>query len=150
GTIADAAQTVDMALKAPGNLLYQVGLTLDELAGSHYALLLDQSTFEERFPYTGVPKVNFARARTTMLALGAAIRAGLVQSCHDLSEGGLAVAAAEMVLANGLGLTLDLAKVAHDQPTKGDAARMLLFSETPSRFLVEVTPEQQAAFEAFL
>jgi phosphoribosylformylglycinamidine synthase subunit PurSL len=151
GTISDAARTVDMALKAPGNLLYQVGLTLDELAGSHYATLVERSVFEARFPYTGVPKVNFARARATMQALGAAIRAGLVQSCHDLSEGGLAVAAAEMALANGFGLTLDLAKVpCEQQPTRSDEGRILLFSESPSRFLVEVAPEQQEAFEHFL
>src|SRR5258707_5317052 len=95
GTIEDAAQTIDMALKAPGNLLYQVGATYDELAGSHYALYLERATFEARFPHTGVPTVVIPRARVIMQALGAAIPAGLVRSFHDLSEGGLAVAAAE-------------------------------------------------------
>jgi phosphoribosylformylglycinamidine synthase len=150
GTIEDAALTVDMALNAPGNLLYQLGATHDELAGSHYALQLERATFETRFPYTGVPKVNLAQARTTMQALGAAIRAGLVRACHDLSEGGLAVAAAEMALASGAGLTLDLASTPHDVQDGEALAATLLFSESPSRFLVEVAPEQQAAFETFL
>jgi phosphoribosylformylglycinamidine synthase len=150
GTIADASQTVDMALKAPGNLLYQVGATHDELAGSHYALYLEREEFEARFPHTGGPQVNIPRARATMQALGAAIRAGLVRSCHDLSEGGLAVAAAEMALASGSGLDLDLSHVPHDLQISSALATTLLFSESATRFLVEVSSEQQAAFESFL
>lgn len=148
GTIDEAGCTIDMALKAPGNLLYQVGLTRDELAGSHYTLLLGRAACEARFPHTGVPGVDFARAPTTMRALGAAIRAGLVAACHDLSEGGLAVAAAEMALAGLLGLEINLAHVPH-APLAGDAL-ILLFSESASRFLVEVAPSQQTAFEQFL
>jgi phosphoribosylformylglycinamidine synthase len=147
-TIEEAARTVDMALKAPGNLVYQVGITRDELAGSHYAMLLDHATCKTRLAQTSVPKVDFARARTIMRALGAAIRAGLVAACHDLSEGGLAVAAAEMTLAGLLGLNVDLAYVPRDLQA-GDALT-LLFSESASRFLVEVAPQQQAAFEQFL
>jgi phosphoribosylformylglycinamidine synthase len=150
GTIEDAAQTVDMALKAPGNLLYQVGATHDELAGSHYALYLERATFEARFPHTGVPTVVIPRARAIMQALGAAIRAGLVCSCHDLSEGGLAVAAAEMALAGQPGLNIDLRRVPHYLRTDCDIATTLLFSESPSRFLVEVAPVQREAFEHFL
>lgn len=148
GTIDEAGCTIDMALKAPGNLLYQVGMTHDELAGSHYALLLGRAACAARFPHTGVPRVDFARAPTTMRALGAAIRAGLVVACHDLSEGGLAVAAAEMALAGLLGLAIDLASAPH-APQVEDAFA-LLFSESASRFLVEVTPSQQRAFEQFL
>ena len=150
GTIDDAAQTVDMSLKAPGNLLYLLGITRDELAGSHYALQLERATFETRFPSTSVPRVNIANARATMQALGAAIRAGLARSCHDLSEGGLAVAAAEMALAGQLGLNIDLLHAPHDLQTSETTATTLLFSESASRFLVEVAPEQQATFEQFL
>jgi phosphoribosylformylglycinamidine synthase len=150
GVIDDVAQTVDMSLKAAGNLLYQVGATHDELAGSHYALQLERATFEARFPRTVLPGVDIARARGTMRALGAAIRAGLVCSCHDLSEGGLAVAAAEMALAGQLGLSLDLAATPHDLPIDQETAPILLFSESASRFLVEVAPEQQVEFERFL
>lgn len=150
GTIDDAAQTIDMSLKAPGNLLYLIGATHDELAGSHYAMLLERATFEKQFPYTGVPRVNFAPAHATMKALSAAIRAGLVRSCHDLSEGGLAVAAAEMALAGQPGLTIDLASAPHDLPQNDMLATTLLFSESASRFLAEIAPEQQATFERFL
>src|SRR5712692_1735907 len=108
GVIDDAAQTIDMSLKQPGNLLYQIGITRNELAGSHYAELIGMT---ESFPATTVPRVDLESARVTMKALGTAIRKGLVQACHDLSEGGLAVAAAEMSLAGLLGMTIDVGLV---------------------------------------
>jgi phosphoribosylformylglycinamidine synthase len=73
---------------------------------------------------------------------------GFVRSCHDLSEGGLAAAAAEMAFAGGLGVSLNLKQVPTDQPSLSDAAR--LFSESKTRFLLEVTPETAAAFERCL
>src|SRR5437870_127538 len=107
-----------------------------------------------------------------MKTLGSAIRNGLVRACHDLSEGGLAVAAAEMSLAGLLGVTIDVGKIAVVAPQSdtelGDAQKVvplvgtrspeaitsdaintiLLFSESASRFLVEIAPEQRNAFEA--
>jgi phosphoribosylformylglycinamidine synthase len=87
-----------------------------------------------------------------MTALGKAIRANLVQSCHDLSEGGLAVAAAEMALAGLLGLTIDIEQVPREalEYTGDLLAAILLFSESASRFLLEVAPHQREAFEAHM
>ena len=85
------------------------------------------------------------------VAVHQAIKAGLVRACHDLSEGGLAVAAAEMTFAGGLGAKIRLAEV----PTNIPAAEreetfneVLLFSESNTRFLVEVSPANRTAFEA--
>src|SRR6266851_799052 len=80
-----------------------------------------------------------------------AICQGLVCSCHDLSEGGLAVALAEMAIAGTLGVQADLP----DTPPAEDPYRELwpivqLFSESASRFIVEVTPEQREAFEQYM
>jgi phosphoribosylformylglycinamidine synthase len=69
-----------------------------------------------------------------------------VRACHDLSEGGLAVAAAEMAFAGGLGLKIDVANSAPEDL----APVVALFSESASRFLVEVTSANQKAFEAIL
>jgi len=146
GVIDDAAQTLDMSLKTPGNLLYLVGTTRNELAGSHYAEVTDKDLAFD----TDVPQVDIAHAYVTMKALGEAIRQGMVRACHDLSEGGLAVAAAEMSIASLFGMTLDLSHI--------DIAGMLdihsravntlrLFSESASRFIVEIPPEQWGAFE---
>jgi phosphoribosylformylglycinamidine synthase len=65
----------------------------------------------------------------------------LLRSCHDLSEGGLAVALAESAFAGGVGAEVHLNK----QATESD--EVLLFSESPSRFLVEVRPADADAFE---
>ena len=146
GVIDDAAQTIDMSLKTPGNLLYLVGTTRDELAGSHYAELMG-----DILDGTQLPQVNIEHAYTTMKALGEAIRQGMVRACHDLSEGGLAVAAAEMAIAGQLGVSLDLSYIPieamPDRP--GDATKnsVRLFSESASRFIVEITPEQWGGFE---
>jgi phosphoribosylformylglycinamidine synthase len=176
GIIHDASQSVDMSLKQPGNLLYLVGKTRNELAGSHYFEIssdagnisrshskggggedegrgpLRSPSPQTTHPGTTIPHVNVATARTTMTAIGKAIRAGLVQSCHDLSEGGLAVAAAEMALAGLLGLSIDIEQVPREalDYTGNLLATILLFSESASRFLVEVAPHQREAFEAHM
>jgi phosphoribosylformylglycinamidine synthase len=92
-----------------------------------------------------------------MKALGSAIRMGLIQSCHDLSEGGLAVAAAEMSLAGLLGMTIDLQQTPHETKILAESSKspndfntILLFSESASRFLVEISPEHQDAFEVYM
>ncbi len=154
GVIDDATQTIDMSLKTPGNLLYQIGTTLNELAGSHYAEVIDLDSFGQLVPSTTVPEVNIIHAYKTMKALGEAIRKGMVRACHDLSEGGLAVAAAEMALASLQGVTLDMRYLAIGKLGQGepdlqpDAINIArLFSESASRFLIEITPEQLGAFE---
>ncbi len=131
GQIDHVEQAVTMDLKAPGNKLYLVGKTNpEELGGSHFNLVNG---------ITGgkVPEVHPEESLATFKSLHAAIKAGLVRSCHDLSEGGLAVAAAEMAFAGGIGVELN------DSLTPAD-----LFSESNSRFLVEVEPGRTADFEA--
>jgi phosphoribosylformylglycinamidine synthase subunit PurSL len=147
--IEDASRTIDMALKTPGNLLYQVGTTRNEMAGSHYGEIVEQDSFERLFPQTTVPQVDIPHAYATMKALGEAIRKGLVRSCHDLSEGGLAVAAAEMSLAGMLGVNLDIHRITTHTHGMNAVARNIvrLFGESASRFLVELAPEQLGAFE---
>jgi phosphoribosylformylglycinamidine synthase len=68
-----------------------------------------------------------------------------VRACHDCSEGGIGVAAAEMAFAGGYGMKIDLRKV----PKSADACRndVLLFSESNSRFIVEVKREVQFEFQ---
>ena len=84
----------------------------------------------------------------TMRTLHRAMRAGLVRACHDCSEGGLAVAAAEMAFAGGLGFRLSLADLLRTPEVTGDD--LALFSETTGRFLVEVPVEDAAAFEELM
>jgi phosphoribosylformylglycinamidine synthase subunit PurSL len=138
--VPDVRRCVSMDLKQAGNQLYLVGATRAELGGSHLHAVSGTDELDGQ-----VPQVDLAAARTTFAAMHRAISAGLVRACHDLSEGGLAVAAAEMAIAGDLGLELDLGQM------EGPAdPEIRLFSETPSRFLVEVRPEDAAAFAAEL
>ncbi len=137
----DVRKAVSMDAKEPGNFIYIVGLTKEELGGSHY-----YSTHGSIG--NSVPKVDTNWARKTMEALSNAIKGDLVRACHDCSEGGLVVAAAEMSFAGGLGMELSLKGV----PIEGDIQRedTLLFSESNSRFIVEVNPKIARAFEKAL
>jgi len=139
--VPDAAKCVTSDLKEAGNILYLVGLTKDELGGSHYFAL--QDAIGNR-----VPQPDPTTAPRVLAAMHEAIRQGTVRACHDLSEGGLAVAAAEMAFAGDLGARIVLSKVQRsDDVTRDD---QILFSESTTRFLVEVHPLKAAAFERCL
>jgi phosphoribosylformylglycinamidine synthase len=129
-----------MDLKAPDNLLYIVGETFNELGGSEYYKL-------KGYLGASVPKVRGAKAKRTFKAVTKAIDSGLIKSCHDLSEGGLAVAAAEMAFAGGYGLELDLSRVPGEALERND---FVLFSESNSRFLLEVSEQDRRDFEGLM
>jgi phosphoribosylformylglycinamidine synthase len=129
-----------MDLKAPNNLLYIIGETFNELGGSEYYKL-------KGYLGASVPKVKGAKAKRTFKAVTKAIDSGLIKSCHDLSEGGLGVAAAEMAFAGGYGLELDLGKVNGKELKRSD---FVLFSESNSRFLIEVSETDRREFEALM
>jgi phosphoribosylformylglycinamidine synthase II len=137
GIVPDIRLTVSMDLKTPGNLIYIVGDTYPELGGSEYYKL-------KGFLGKSVPKLHAAKARKTYYNFTKAMGEGTVKSCHDLSEGGLAVAASEMAFAGGYGLKLDLKAVPNKSVPRND---FLLFSESNSRFLVEVAQQDRFAFE---
>lgn len=131
GQIDHVEQAVTMDLKAPGNKLYLVGKTNpEELGGSHFNLV-------NGIKGGAVPQVNAQENLAIYKALNAAIRAGLIRSCHDLSEGGLAVTAAEMAFAGGVGVKLN-----------EDLTAAELFAESNGRFLIEVEPGQSAELGA--
>ncbi len=155
GQIDDVRRCVTMDLKSPGNRLYQIGLTKNELAGSHYVgWAVPTSSFQKTkvgtaHP-TSVPQVNLKTAPTTFSTLHSAITTGLIRSCHDLSEGGLAVALAEMAFAGVHGAKITLDKIPTDESIDRhalDAHAVLLFSESATRFVVEVAPANVSAFE---
>src|SRR3990170_1465440 len=140
GIVPDIRSTVSMETKNPGDAVYLVGDTFNELGGSEYYKL-------KGFVGNTVPKVRGSQARKTFKKVTKAIDLGLVKACHDLSEGGLAGAAAEMALAGGFGIELDLGNV----PRKGvDRDDFVLFSESNSRFLVEIPEKAKAEFEGLI
>ncbi|HLZ19840.1 MAG TPA: AIR synthase-related protein, partial [Smithellaceae bacterium] len=129
-----------MDAKRPQDLVYILGETRDELGGSEW------------FAQNGavgnkVPQVDAKKAMKLYRSLNKAIRAGLVASCHDCSDGGLAVALAETAFAGGLGLNVDLKDVPYRGKKRDD---YILFSETASRFIVTISPEKQGKFEKLM
>lgn len=137
GIIPDVRNVVTPSLKEEGNPIYIIGLTKEELRGSAYFRLKGVDGGE-------VPKVDAKISKRLIDSLIQAIDRKIVLSCHDLSEGGLGVAAAEMVVASkNLGIALDLNKV----PSCVNRSDYVLFSESTSRFLVEVNINYCKQFE---
>lgn len=135
GHVPDVRKCVTMDFKETGNLLYLIGTTKSELGGSFYHVVTSQTGGSP-------PHVDLAMAPKILAAVHRTLTDGRVRSCHDLSEGGLAVALAEMAFAGGLGADVTLA----NSSSHGDVIQ--LFSESATRFVVEVKPENAAIFEA--
>ena len=140
GQIDDASQAVTMDLKRAGSTLFLIGITREELGGSHASLVLDRRG-------GSVPKVDAPLALRIFQHVHAAIQKKFLLSCHDLSEGGLAVAVAEMAFAGELGVQLDITEMRRNHFIDASVA---LFSESNSRFLVEVPYDRTEAFEAHM
>ena len=137
----DTQNAVLMYAKNSGDLAYLIGATYDELGGSQYLL-------SKGLVGNNVPKVDVKAGKKIMDALSRATHAGFLKACHDCSEGGLAVAAAEMAFSGGLGMEMDLEKILYQGIRKRDD--VLLFSESNTRFVVEVGPQDQKRFEQIM
>jgi phosphoribosylformylglycinamidine synthase len=136
----DVKRSVSMYLKKPGNLIYVIGETYDELGGSHYYDLFGAIG-------NNVPKVRAKKARKTFETLSRVAHAGFAEAIHDCSDGGIGVAAAEMAFSGGLGMELFLSAVPYTG-IKSSRDDFVLFSESNSRFIVEVEKKNQKRFES--
>ncbi|MCB9781859.1 MAG: phosphoribosylformylglycinamidine synthase [Candidatus Omnitrophica bacterium] len=134
----DVSKGVTMDFKEPGDIVYVLGPTRAELGCSEYLAEFDQLG-------DSVPTVRPEEAWPLYQALAKATDQRLVRSCHDLSDGGLAVSLAESAFAGGLGAEVDLSLVALGEPMDRDD--YILFSESPSRFVLTISPKDQTDFE---
>jgi phosphoribosylformylglycinamidine synthase len=113
-----------------------------EWAGSHLQMIRPE--YWAQLDDLGVVPQPDLDAPARYRRIHAAMSAGLIDACHDLSEGGLALAVAEMMISGGLGAAItDLAGSAHDLASA-------LFSESVGRHLIEVTPQNLAALSEAL
>ncbi|MFQ5815770.1 MAG: AIR synthase-related protein, partial [Candidatus Hydrothermarchaeaceae archaeon] len=138
GVMPDIRRAVTMDIKKAGSYVYLLGESRDELGGSQYYK-------SEGYVGNQVPTVEAEEAKMTMSSLLAAMDKGLVRACHDLSDGGLGVAAAEMAFAGAIGMELSIPSVPLAVKMRPDH---VIFSESNSRFLVEVGAEDADGFEA--
>ena len=136
--IPDATQAVTSDFKNPGDVIYLLGLTRPELGGSEVASELGLAGGQ-------VPQVEALPAKRRYQTLRKAVMGRLVNACHDCSDGGLAVALAEMCLGGRLGAAVDLGRV----PASPDCAQALelLYAESHSRLVVSVASGNVASFE---
>ena len=139
--IENVDRAVSMDCKQEGNLVYIVGTTRNELGGSHYYGI-------HGYVGNNVPRVDPKKGQRLMNALSATMEKGLVKACHDCSEGGIGVAAAEMAFAAGLGMVIYLKQVPLGEPINRDD--FVLFSESNTRFLAEVAPKDRHQFESMM
>jgi len=138
GLCDDVRECITVDVKEAGNFLYVIGETKKELGGSEYYRIRDVEGGV-------VPKTDPAVLRRSMDALREAMKAGLIASCHDISEGGLAVAVCEMLLGGDIGASIDVAGV--NSELRSD---FKLFSESNTRWAVEVWREEEGRFEELM
>ncbi len=137
GKIDDVRKALTMDVKGPGDLVYILGTTFAELGASEY--LSSRGLIGNT-----IPKVNIEEAAARYRAFSEATKRGLVASCHDCSDGGLGVCLAEKAFSGGLGMDVDLSAIPAENIDRLDH---LLFSESQSRLVVTVRPENRAEFE---
>ena len=131
GVLNDVSKNMTQWFKNVGDVVVLLGDDLkkvkEELGGSEYLKVIHQQVAGQP------PKIDLKKEKILQKTCLEAIQKGLIQSAHDCSEGGLAVALAESCFTgpNNLGVAIDL-------PTDKDVARALLFSETQSRIVVSV------------
>jgi phosphoribosylformylglycinamidine synthase len=135
--VEDCAKAVSPEFKEEGNLVYILGITRKELGGSAFARLHGKSGGR-------VPSVEALRAKQIFHAVSAVTKKGLAVSLHDCSDGGLAVALAEMSLSSDKGVNVFLDEVPLELKLKDHE---ILFAESPTRFIAEVQKERQKEFE---
>ncbi|MGK0289134.1 MAG: phosphoribosylformylglycinamidine synthase II [bacterium] len=140
GKVQDVRKCITMDVKQPKDLVYLIGETFDELGGSEYY-------HQKGFLGANVPKVNLEKAKNRYHKVAEAIQQGLVASNHDCSDGGAAVALAEIAFAGGYGLDLKLDEVIQASQLRADK---FFFSESQSRFVLTVRPENKEKFEAIM
>jgi len=134
GLVEPKTPKILQAVREEGNDLIIIGSTSDEMGGSEY--------YEHIHNLRGsqVPKVNLKKEKILLRSLLRILRTGRIETAHDISKGGLAVALAEMSVQGRKGVTVDLDKV----PNKTSRMDNLLFSESRSRFVLETRPKNSA------
>jgi len=140
GIVDDVKKAVSMEFKVEGDLVYIIGTTKNELGASAFYKMLG---------YTGlnIPKVELAILKRNLKAISECIKEGLLASCMPLTRGGLAIALAKATMASMLGIEVKLENIPTEETLE---PFQILFSESPSRFIVSINPKLKEKFEEIL
>jgi len=140
GIVPEISRSMSADFKKEGNSIYLVGETKSEMGGSEYFKLKNVQGGE-------VPKLDPVSAATLYRTVNRLTDQSYVRACHDISQGGLAISLAEMCFARGLGAEIVFENEASDSQMKLVTE---LFSESNSRFLMEVDLSEEDKFEKML
>ena len=135
--IEDISKCITMGAKFPGDLVYVLGETKNELGGSEYYQMMGSIGLN-------VPEVTAKEVWPGYLVLYKAIQEGLISSCHAVSRGGLAVHLAMVAMAGEVGMEINLTSFPR---ASGLTVSQALYSESCGRFIITVSPEKQEMFE---
>jgi len=136
--VRDVNNVITSDFKQPRSRIYLAGDTKPELGGSEYLRMYKKLGAR-------VPQVDMKIARRRYRKIERAMKADLVLAAHDLSDGGLGVAIAEMCMGGERGAKINLSSIPVSEKIGRDD--YLLFSETQSRMLLEVEEKDAAEFE---
>ena len=144
GQVDDIRSTMSPDLKTAGNRIAIIGMTRDELAGSQLELLCGLTQGSS-------PQINVESCQATWSAVAMAIRSHCIASCHDISDGGLLAAVAEMAIGGKTGLRINLKAIPSEITTESQTCDLIhAFSETPGRFICEVPTSCTKRFESIV
>ena len=132
--VDDIRKTITSDFKADGDLIYQIGKTYNELGASEFYRLFDELG-------ANVPKVRKEDSKRIYDKVIEANQQNLIESNHDISDGGLAVALTESAFGGGFGAETNLEKF------ENLTLNAILFAESHSRFVCSIKPENQKEFE---
>ena len=135
--IKDIKKCITMDAKFPGDLVYIIGETKNELGGSEYYQMMGEKGLHG-------PEVDVKRLWPLYLSLDRAIQHGLISSAHAVSRGGLAIHLALVAMGGELGMEINLGSV---PCSNGLSDTQILYSESAGRFVVTVAPEKREDFE---
>jgi phosphoribosylformylglycinamidine synthase len=146
GRIDQASQAVTMQFKNAGDSIYLLSAGRLGLLGSE---LLELYSYDH-LDLLHLPESDLNTAAQAYRLLHACIKAEMIQSCHDLSEGGLAVALSECIIGSNLGASVDIDRACafYKQFSPAIACDTTLFGEGPGHLLISVSPDKQKAFQS--
>jgi phosphoribosylformylglycinamidine synthase len=141
GKVHDINKCISMEFKEPDHLIYLLSAGALGLAGSHYEQIMEWQSDR-------LCSLDLDAAKKLYQLLHEAIRQGWVQSAHDLSEGGLAVALAECAIGSGLGANIFLHSLKDAKQPNDKRSDFQLFGEGPGKIVVSINKQVQDKFQA--
>ncbi|MDE1825383.1 MAG: phosphoribosylformylglycinamidine synthase [Candidatus Micrarchaeota archaeon] len=143
----DVSKAVTMDVKRPGDLVYMVGQTKQELGGSEYFAYMGEKLEGSGYIGNMAPEVDAHSAKQIYNAMSEATEKELAASIHTPTIGGIGVALAQCAFAGGYGMSVDLRRVPYSGEPRED---FILFSQSNSRFVVTIPPEKKEEFEKIM